>query len=99
MTIYENTLDEKIRIDKEVADIKKHSLDYSDIPQRKAGAISRLHYKEFLDMLPPDIVKELARRKLEEIKSAGYEFPEPDAWTMTSQAAKQNNLEEVMISR
>jgi hypothetical protein len=33
-----------------------------------------LGYKEFLDKLPPDIVRELAQRRLKELEAAGYEI-------------------------
>jgi hypothetical protein len=33
---------------------------------------SKLHYKQFLDMLSQDIVQELARRRLRELDEAEY---------------------------
>jgi hypothetical protein len=56
--------------------MRKYPIDYSDIPERKDGAKVRLARKEFLDTLPPDIVQEMARRRLKEIQAAGYELPE-----------------------
>jgi hypothetical protein len=66
-----------MRIDEVIAEMKKHPIDYSDIPpmtaeQRKTG---RLHYKAFLDMLPPDIVAEMARRRLAQLDALGYTAP------------------------
>ncbi len=64
-------------IDNEIAEMKKHPIDYSDIPERKSDIPVRLARKEFLDTLPPDIVQEMARRRIKELKDAGYEIPEP----------------------
>jgi len=63
-------------IDSEIEEMKKSAIDYSDIPERKSGAKVRLARKEFLDTLPPDIVQEMARRRLRELQAAGYEMPE-----------------------
>jgi len=71
-----NTLADKMKIDSEIEEMKKHPIDYSDIPERKNGAKVRLARKEFLDTLPPDIVQELARRRLNEIQTAGYKLKE-----------------------
>ena len=71
-----NTLTDKIKIDDEIKEMKKHPIDYSDIPERKNDAHVRLARKEFLDTLPPDIVQEMARRRLKELQSAGYNLPE-----------------------
>ena len=68
-----NTLAEKMKIDREIDEMKKHPIDFSDIPERKDGAKVRLAQKEFLDTLPSDIVQEMARRRLNELKTAGYE--------------------------
>jgi len=56
--------------------LKKHPIDYSDIPERKNGVKVRLARKEFLDTLPSDIVQEMARRRLKEMQAAGYKLPE-----------------------
>ena len=69
-----NTLMDKMKIDQEIEEMKKHPIDYSDIPERKNGAKIRLARKEFLDTLPPDIVQEMARRRQKELKAAGYEI-------------------------
>jgi hypothetical protein len=71
------SLDEKMRIDREIAEMKKHPIDYSDIPQSKGGKI-RLPYQKFLDMLPPDILKEMAERRIAEMKEWGYVLPEEE---------------------
>jgi len=71
-----NTLTDKLMIDREIEEMKKNAIDYSDIPERKSGAKVRLARKEFLDTLPPDIVQEIARRRLKELQAAGYEIPE-----------------------
>ena len=74
-----NTLTDKLKIDREIEAMKKYPIDYSDIPKRKDSAKVRLARKEFLDTLPPDIVQEMARRRLQELKAAGYEIPEHEA--------------------
>ena len=65
-----------MKIDREIEEMKKHTIDYSDIPERKSSAKVRLARKEFLDTLPPDIVQEMARRRLKELRAAGYDLPE-----------------------
>jgi len=71
----ENTLIDKLKIDREIEEMKKHPIDFSDIPERKRGAKVHLARKEFLDTLPPDIVQEMARRRFRELQAAGYELP------------------------
>jgi hypothetical protein len=71
-----DTLTDKLKIDCEIEEMKKHPIDYSDIPERKNGARVRLAQREFLDTLPPDIVQEMARRRLKEMQAAGYKLPE-----------------------
>jgi len=63
-------------IDQEIEEMNEHPIDYSDIPERKNGAKVRLARKEFLDTLPPDLVQEMARRRLNEMQAAGYNLPE-----------------------
>jgi len=65
-----------MKIDHEIEEMKKYPIDYSDIPERTNGAKVRLARKEFLDTLPPDIVQEMARRRLNELRAAGYKKPE-----------------------
>jgi hypothetical protein len=69
-------MEEKLQIDREIEEMNKYPIDYSDIPERKRGTKVRPAMKKFLDTLPPDIVQELARRKLKELRAAGYEIPE-----------------------
>ncbi|MDR1909489.1 MAG: hypothetical protein LBQ35_06205 [Spirochaetaceae bacterium] len=64
----DNTFDEPAALDREIDEIKNHPVDCSDIPPAKPGRKVRLVYKEFLDMLPGDIVEELARRRLKELE-------------------------------
>jgi len=71
-----NILTDKMKIDSEIEEMNKHPIDYSDIPERKNGANVRLARKEFLDTLPPDILQELARRRLNEMQAAGYKLQE-----------------------
>ena len=71
-----NTLADKMKIDQEIEEMRKHPIDYSDIPERRNGAKVRLARKEFLDTLPSDIVQEMARRRLREMQEAGYKLPE-----------------------
>jgi len=70
------TLAEKLRIDREIEEMNKHPIDCSDIPERKGKSKAHLARKEFLDTLPPDIVQEMARRRLKQLRDAGYEIPE-----------------------
>lgn len=67
---------DKLKIDREIEEMKQYPIDYSDIPERKSSVKVRLARKEFLDTLPPDIVQEMARRRLKEMQSAGYKLPE-----------------------
>jgi hypothetical protein len=65
-----------MKIDHEITEMKQHPIDYSDIPERTSGATVRLAQKDFLDNLPHDIVREMAQRRMKELKAAGYEIPE-----------------------
>ena len=76
MSSSRNTLTDKLKIDREIEEMKKYPIDYSDIPERKNGTHARLAHHEFLDTLPSDIVQEMARRRLKELQAAGYELPE-----------------------
>ena len=73
MKISDLSLDERLRMDREIAEAKKYPIDYSDIPESDGGKI-RMRFQEFLDMLPPDILKEMARRRIEEMKQWGYGY-------------------------
>jgi hypothetical protein len=81
MNTFETTLEKKMKIDEELANMKRYPIDFSDIPpmteeERRTG---RLHYKAFLDTLPREVVREMARRRLEQREAADDEVPEPDA--------------------
>jgi len=71
-----NTLNDKIKVDREIEEMKKHPIDYSDIPKRNGSGRVRLARKYFLDTLPTDILQEMARRRQEELKNAGYKILE-----------------------
>jgi DNA polymerase IIIc chi subunit len=71
-----NTLTDKLQIDHEIEEMNKHPIDYSDIPERKSNAKVRTAFSEFLDTLPADIAREMARHKLKEIQDAGYALEE-----------------------
>jgi hypothetical protein len=62
----------------ELKEMRRYPVDCSDIPAMKEPERhrSRLIYKEFLDKLPPDLVAEMAKRRLEEVRVAGYEVRE-----------------------
>jgi len=62
-------------IDYEIEEMRKHPIDYSDIPERKNSTKVRLARKDFLDTLPPDIIQEMAQRRCNELLAAGYELP------------------------
>jgi hypothetical protein len=53
----------------ELEEMNESDIDYSDIPPMTENERDTLqpYYKDFLDKLPQDMVKELARRRLEEI--------------------------------
>jgi hypothetical protein len=70
------SLEELMRIDEEIAEMKRYPIDYSDIPPMKPGAKVRLANKAWLDSLPREVVQEMARRRLAQMKAAGYEVPE-----------------------
>jgi hypothetical protein len=70
------TMEEKLRIDREIEEMNKYPIDCSDIPERKGKSKAHLANKEFLDTLPPDILQELARRRIKQLRAAGYEIPE-----------------------
>ena len=59
-----------IRADREIKAMKSHNIDYSDIPRmtKSRKKTGRLYYGEFLEKLPPDILREMAERKLKEMK-------------------------------
>jgi hypothetical protein len=70
------SLEELMRIDEEIAEMKRHPIDYSDISPLKPGAKVRLANKAWLDSLPREVVREMAHRRLAQLKAAGCEVPE-----------------------
>jgi hypothetical protein len=73
MKIYDDTLDKD-----KIEAIKAQKIDYTDTPKIEGTESNpyRPAHQEILDKLPPDIVQELARRRLEELKTAGYKIKE-----------------------
>jgi hypothetical protein len=72
MNISKRTVEELMRIDEELMEMKRYPIDYSDIPRSKPGTKGRLVNKAWLDSLPQDVVREMARQRLEQVKAAGY---------------------------
>jgi hypothetical protein len=70
------TLKELMETDEEIAEMKRYPIDYSDIPPMKPGAKVRLANKAWLDSLPREVVWEMARQRLEQMKAAGRKIPE-----------------------
>jgi hypothetical protein len=62
--------------DKQIAEMKRHPIDYSDIPPRKPGAKVRLANKAWLDSLPREVVLEMGRQRLKQMQATGYKVPE-----------------------
>jgi hypothetical protein len=60
----------------ELEEMMKHPIDFSDIPPVRETNTNKgyHHYKDLLDNMPQDLVQEMARRRLEEMKAAGYEI-------------------------
>jgi hypothetical protein len=79
MNTLNQTLDEKMRIDEELAEMDKYPINFSDIPPMQDADSQRLRFghERFLKMLPPDIVSEMASRRLNQIKDVDYAVPEP----------------------
>jgi hypothetical protein len=52
----------------ELEDMNNSQIDYSDMPPmtEEERKTAQLYYKDFLDKLPPEMVKELVRRRLSE---------------------------------
>jgi hypothetical protein len=78
MKYSQKTLEEKTRIDAELSEMKKYPIDYSDIPPMTDEQRATAHWgnEDFLRKLPPDILQEMAQRRLAEIKAAGYAVPD-----------------------
>jgi len=70
MTMSNQSLKEKLEMDREIAEMEKYPIDYSDIPPVRETALDQFHFgnEKFLRTLPPDILKELARRRLDDIE-------------------------------
>jgi 3-oxoacyl-[acyl-carrier-protein] synthase III len=51
-------------------DMNNSQIDYSDLPPmtEEERKTAQLYYKEFLDKLPPEMVKELIKRRLSEAR-------------------------------
>jgi len=52
----------------ELENMNNSQIDYSDLPPitEEERKTAQLYYKDFLDKLPPDMVKELIKRRLSE---------------------------------
>jgi len=66
-----NTVKTHDSIVAELDRMNKAPINYSDIPPmtEEEQKTSQLYYKDFLDKLPPEMVKELVQRRLSEIES------------------------------
>jgi len=66
-----NTVKTHESIVAELDRMNKAPINYSDIPPmtEEEQKTSQLYYKDFLDKLPPDMVKELIQRRLSEIEA------------------------------
>jgi len=66
-----NTVKTQDNFAAEIDRMNKAPINYSDIPPmtEEERKTSRLYYKEFLDKLPRDMVKELVQRRLAELKA------------------------------
>ena len=54
----------------ELEGMNNSQIDYSDLPPmtEEERKTAQLYYKEFLDKLPPEMVKELIKRRLSEAR-------------------------------
>ena len=70
-----NTMKTQDSILAELDEAAAAPIDYSDIPPMTEEELKtkQLYYKDFLDKLPPEMVKELIERRLSEI---GVKEPE-----------------------
>jgi len=66
-----NTVKTQDNIAAELDRANKAPINYSDIPPmtEEERKTSRLYYKEFLDKLPREMVKEMIQRRLAEIEA------------------------------
>jgi hypothetical protein len=74
MKTLSKTLVEKHQIDAEIAEMNKFPIDFSDIPPLKDEDRSKVRFgnERLLEMLPDDILKEMAKRRLQQ---TGYKIP------------------------
>ena len=63
-----NTLRTQENILTDLEEMNNSQVDYSDIPPmtEEERKTAQLYYKDFLDKLPPEMVKELIQRRLSE---------------------------------
>jgi hypothetical protein len=63
-----NTLKTQENIVTELNDINNSPIDYSDIAPmtEEERKTAQLYYKDFLDKLPPDLVKNMVQQRLSE---------------------------------
>jgi len=65
-----NTLKTQENILSELEEMNNSQIDYSDIPPmtEEERKTAQLYYKDFLDKLPAEMVKELVQRRLSEAR-------------------------------
>ena len=65
-----NTLKTQENILSELEEMNNSQVDYSDIPSmtEEERKTAQLYYKDFLDKLPAEMVKELVQRRLSEAR-------------------------------
>jgi hypothetical protein len=86
MNTLKQTLAEKRQIDAELRELGKYPVDCSDIPPMREVDEQRLKFgnEHFLKMLPADLLKELARRRLEEIDKIAVQEEQSEASVPTN---------------
>ena len=57
-------------VSSELEDMNNSQIDFSDLPSmtEEERKTAQLYYKDFLDKLPPEMVKELIKRRLLEAR-------------------------------
>ena len=70
-----NTVKTREEILAELEEMSNSPIDYSDIPPmtEEERKTARFYYKDFLDKLPPEMLKELIRQRFTQ---AGWPIPE-----------------------
>jgi len=65
-----NTLRTQENILPDLEEMNNSQVDYSDIPPmtEEERKTTQLYYKDFLDKLPPEMVKELIQRRLSQAR-------------------------------